>query len=407
MKRVVACVAVVVVVSAATPFTSVGPSAFAKSKLSAADQGQVHHAKGHELWEKEQREKALVEFRLALKYVSDWADVHTDVGDILAQMGDIKWNANKVDDAWALYKQADTAYKKAINSDPDYARSRLNYGVFLRDQAWSEPYRGAPASKIKALHEASLAQIRKAIELDSTDDNYLLQLAQTMEAAGYKTQARREFERVAQSKQRDIAKQAQAALAKYRTEDKKLEQLRLQNLRRASGTLLSEHVAKGKLGARDLYFVYQYKQGGPISLALVNSAPGEGASVKPTAEREKALRQLAMSFQALQKSTTPINGIATNSAATHGAAVNTIRPGDLLVNFATSQRYGTVAVVQSVDTSRSEMLINALMFDESRADAGITKTSLPLWRVKDEKLSYFLLRPVDTKFVSLLAQAAK
>jgi hypothetical protein len=153
--------------------------------------------------------------------------------------------------------------------------------------------------------------------------------------------------------------------------------------------------------------VYQYKQGGPILARSGELCAREGASVKPTAEREKALRQLAMSFQALQKSTTPINGIATNSAATHGAAVNTIRPGDLLVNFATSQRYGTVAVVQSVDTSRSEMLINALMFDESRADAGITKTSLPLWRVKDEKLSYFLLRPVDTKFVSLLAQAAK
>jgi hypothetical protein len=48
--------------------------------------------------------------------------VHTDVGDILAQMGDIKWNANQTDAAWALYKQADTAYKKAINSDRPIAR---------------------------------------------------------------------------------------------------------------------------------------------------------------------------------------------------------------------------------------------------------------------------------------------
>jgi hypothetical protein len=67
-----------------------------------------------------------------------------------------------------------------VNSDPACARSRLNYGVFLRDQASSEPNRGAPANKVKALHEASLAQIRKAIELDPNDANYRLQLALTL-----------------------------------------------------------------------------------------------------------------------------------------------------------------------------------------------------------------------------------
>jgi hypothetical protein len=144
----------------------------------------------------------------------------------------------------------------------------------------------------------------------------------------------------------------------------------------------------------------------------VNAPSDEGAAVKPTAEREKTLRQFALSFQALQKSTSPSTKVATsaaasNAAATSAATTNTIRAGDLLVNFATSQRYGTVAVVQSVDTSKNEMLINALMFDESQTQSGITKTSVPLWRVKDENLSYFVLRPVDTKFVSLLAQIVK
>src|SRR4028119_1799678 len=95
MKRVVVCMAAVVFVSAAAPFTSVVPAAFAQGKISAAERGQIHHAKGHELWDKEQREKALAEFRLALKYVADWADVHTDVGDILAQMGATQGKATK------------------------------------------------------------------------------------------------------------------------------------------------------------------------------------------------------------------------------------------------------------------------------------------------------------------------
>jgi hypothetical protein len=164
----------------------------------------------------------------------------------------------------------------------------------------------------------------------------------------------------------------------------------VENLRRASGTLLSEHVTKGKHAARDLYFVYQYKLGGPMSFALANAAIDERAFVKPTVEREKTLRPLAQSFQSLQKST---NGVS-------AAATKTFRPGDLLVKFTTSQRNGTVAVVQSVSTSMNDTVMNTLMFDESDAAAGITKASVPPTRVKNED-SYFVLRPVDTKFVSL------
>jgi hypothetical protein len=128
-----------------------------------------------------------------------------------------------------------------------------------------------------------------------------------------------------------------------------------------------------------------------MSFQQPNSNPAEPAPVKPTLQREKWLRQLAISFQPLQKSAQP---------------VNTIRPGDVIVSFAPPQTYGTVAVVQSVDTSKAEMLISTLMFDESEAAAGVVKASMPLWRVKNEA-SYFVLRPVDTKFVSLLAQAAE
>jgi hypothetical protein len=218
-----------------------------------------------------------------------------------------------------------------------------------------------------------------------------LQLALTLEAAGYKPQARREFERVAQSKQQDIAKQAKEALAKYVAEDKKIEQVRLQNLRAACGTMLSDYIANGKLDARDLYFVQQHKLGNAMSFDQPNISPFDAAPVKPAPEREKWLRQLAISFQPLQKSATP--------------AVS-IRPGDVIVNFAPPQRYGTVAVVQNVDSSKAEMMLNTLSFDENQSAAGIGKASVPLKRVKNED-SYFVLRPLDTKFLSVLAQGVR
>jgi hypothetical protein len=176
--------------------------------------------------------------------------VHTDVGDLLAQMGDIKWNVNQISDAWALYKQADVAYKKAVNSDPACARSRLNYGVFLRSgMVGAETWRAGQQSE---------GITRSVAGPDSQ---------------GHRTRPQR--------RQLSFAVSADAEAAGYKS------QARVENLRRASGTLLSEHVTKGKHAARDLYFVYQYKLGGPMSFTLANAAIDERASVKPTVEREK------------------------------------------------------------------------------------------------------------------------
>jgi hypothetical protein len=52
------------------------------------------------------------------------------------------------------------------------------------------------------------------------------------------------------------------------------------------------------------------------------------------------------------------------------------------------------------------MMLNTLSFDENQSAAGIGKASVPLKRVKNED-SYFVLRPLDTKFLSVLAQGVR